>query len=363
MFERAQKKLYLDHVVNRGDTTEEDASASGLSGSELLASITFGCNAVFGDSANDLNVLPSWDDIDAITDRSRHEGDSVGLLKGGAARKVSEFDATEEMTPNQLFGGVDFAAIKEAAKIDKKLKIPKGTRAIASMWLDEVSVQEGKRERKSRLVMVDGMGSGYGKKSVPILASNNYELNAGESSVFQRELKGQYASGPPVAVKKDVQTWKHQNFCQMCYGTGDLVKCTKCPISLHTRCCEGLPESFPRTLPNIKTTSLCCSHHRCTKCTKSLSSSGGVLYSCQSCPNSFCEDCLPSDGVRMLYSCPRFEDLGFHSLQNAYIHCSKRCEKIATKKLGWNLKNSKNLKCPPEIDVQFAFGHQTNATL
>jgi len=360
IFERAQKKLYLDHMVNRGDTTEEEASSSGLSGSELLATLTFGCNAVFGESANDLNVLPSWDDIDAITDRSRHEGDSVGLLKGGAAKKASEYDANEEMTPCQIFGGVDFAAIKEKAKTDKKLQIPKGVRSIASMWLDEVSVQEGKRERKSRLVMVDGMGSGYGTKSVPILAANNYELNAGESSVFQRELKGQYASGPPVVVKKPPRTWKNQDFCQLCYGTGDLMKCTKCPVSLHTQCCDIIAEStsITRTIPTLKL----CTHHKCMKCNKSYTSAGGILYACQSCPNSFCEDCVPTDGVRMIYSCPRFEDLGFHSLHNAYIHCSKRCEKIATKKWGWNIANTKNLKCPDEIDVGFAFGHQTKTT-
>ena len=88
--ERAEKKLYLDQMVNRGTSNQETEAEGGgsLSTSELLASLKFGSNAIFSSS----NDMPTTQDIEKLTDRSRSEELSDGLLMGGAANTASNFD-------------------------------------------------------------------------------------------------------------------------------------------------------------------------------------------------------------------------------------------------------------------------------
>lgn len=50
--------------------------------------------------------------------------------------------------------------------------------------------KKARAESKRRIVMVSGSQSGYGKTMVPVLKSNNYELNTGERSVFDQEYAG-----------------------------------------------------------------------------------------------------------------------------------------------------------------------------
>lgn len=88
--ERAEKKLYLDQMVNRGTSNRQmdEEAAANVSTSELLASLKFGSNAVF----NSTNEMPSMKDIDKMTDRTRSEECSDGLLTGGLANTASDFD-------------------------------------------------------------------------------------------------------------------------------------------------------------------------------------------------------------------------------------------------------------------------------
>ena len=170
--ERAQKKLYLDKMVNRGSSDSEDKD-KGMSGSELLRSLQFGCNAVFGDTSQ--NFLPSDDDINIITNRSRTENDSAGKLKGGAAQTTDNFDAEFGLKDTQSFGGVDFRALREEQTKGKEhSNIPSSIRDVAVHWANANGESTEKRDRKSRVVMVKGNGSGYGSAYVPVLASNNY---------------------------------------------------------------------------------------------------------------------------------------------------------------------------------------------
>ena len=87
------------------------------------------------------------------------------------------------------------------------------TKGIGYLW-QEISQLSGKREKKSRIVHVEGTGSGYGKATVPVLASNNYELENGESSVFDRELshnkRAAFGTG-----KKKARKFENQDHCQV----------------------------------------------------------------------------------------------------------------------------------------------------
>jgi SWI/SNF-related matrix-associated actin-dependent regulator of chromatin subfamily A member 5 len=347
--ERAEKKLYLDQMVNRG-TSNRDVEDAGLSTSELLASLTFGSNAVFSSS----NDLPSDSDIEKVTDRARGEDCSDGKLKGGAAQSAVDYDVDRELTDTRRFCGVDFRKLreeKEAREREQYLgKGPKGKlldklkqdwkEATTGESLDDLG--KGKRDRKSRLIQVKSNGSGWGTSHVPVLAMNDYDLQSGEPSSWGRETKKIVS----VQQKRAVNIFVNQDFCQICGDGGLLIECPRCPVSVHADCCGLKPHEFSA-----------CTHHHCIMCSKTSAGAGGLLYRCQSCPNAYCPDCMPGQPHRYLgTNVPRFEDLGFegNSLYY-YIHCSSQCEDVAKEEFGFRVHAS-DPKCPPSLDVTYAFG-------
>lgn len=213
MLERAEKKLLLE-MVNREskDSNSNEDVARGLSAAELLEDIKFGSEAVFGNSSQ--NELPSWADIDIITDRSRKESDSAGKLTGGTSKSAISFDAEKDFSNSQLFGGADFRALREDIEKKQKQQTPKNLDGIAHLW-KEIQALDKKRVKKSRIVLLDGNGSGYGSATVPVLASNNYDLLKGESSVFDRELTNSKRSNFEVKKKKGGPIHDHQDHCQV----------------------------------------------------------------------------------------------------------------------------------------------------
>ena len=213
MLERAEKKLLLEMVnqESKDKAFDQEDMARGLSAQELLEDIKFGCAAIFGSTG--LNELPSWEDIDNITDRSRKESDSAGKLKGGTTHDAKSFNAEAEFTASQVFGGADFQNIRKEQEMKQKLETPKNLAGISHLW-KEIQSLDKKRERKSRIILVEGNGSGYGSASVPILASNNYDLLQGESSVFDRELTKSIKSNFEVKKRKQADQHDNQDHCQ-----------------------------------------------------------------------------------------------------------------------------------------------------
>ena len=344
--ERAEKKLYLDQMVNRGTSNQEmdEDAAAGLSTSELLASLKFGSNAVFTSS----NDMPKDSEIEKITDRTRTEESSDGNLKGASAHTASDFDKDKELTDTRNFCGVDFRKLRAE-------KEGKSTSGSKNKFLDrlkqdwkglhgesEQEMGKGKRFRKSRLLQVESNGSGWGSSHVPVLAMNDYDLSSGEPSAWGRETK-KVAS---VQQKKKVNNFVNQDFCQSCGDGGTLIECPRCPVSLHSSCCGLKPYEFQ-----------CCSHHKCVLCSKTAVGSGGLIYRCQSCPNAYCPDCLPGGPFRYLgTNVRRFEKLGFTGNPlYYYIHCSKNCEDVAKTEFGFKEEHIKP-NCPPRMNVTYAFG-------
>lgn len=348
MIERAQKKLFLDQMVNQDWMADELDVSKG----ELMSTLKFGCDAVFGEDSENQNALPTDHDISMITDRDRSEIFSDGRLKGGASHTVSDFKAHQELTATTKLGGIDFKEIRDQHKKSKTKGLLKDIGGIADMW-----IKLQKRQRKSRIINVEAEGSGYGSRSVPVLAANNYNLANGESSVFQRELGGR--KGNFGDIKTNVKTsgvdFGEQDFCQVCADGGLLMCCPRCPVTVH-QTCVGIsnPKDF-----------LSCPHHRCNKCHKNSQAAGGLLFPCQSCPMSFCEDCLPTKtmGFRILGSCDRFVKLGFHSKNLCYIHCSESCEEWAKKEYKWSPPSTKRTPTPAALDLSQAFGKPINASI
>ena len=345
ILERATKKLYLDQMVNGGGSSEAVGSdGTGLSTSELLASLKFGSNAIFKSS----NDLPTDDDIERLTDRNRSESTSVGILKGGISNSAKDFEKDKELTDTRTFAGVDFRKLREEKEEKANIQGKKGKYldSLKQEWKEaklgpEKEMGKGKRVRKSRLLQVDGIGSGYGSRSVPVLAMNDYDLQKGEPSIW-RETKRIVQ----VKRKKAAKKFTNQDFCQTCGDGGELILCPSCPVSVHQHCC-GLSSNHFQS----------CSHHRCIMCDKTSSGAGGLLYPCQSCPSAFCGDCLPTKEVHFLGTqIPRFEALGYTpKVMYNFIHCSKQCENVARIEFGFTGKVDPPT-CPPAIDISYAFG-------
>lgn len=343
ILERATKKLYLDQMVNGGGSSEAiDNEGSGLSSADLLASLKFGSNAIFKSS----NDLPTDKDIETLTDRNRSESTSEGILQGGVANSAQDFDKDKELTDTRAFGGVDFRKLRDEKEKKNNGKKGKYIDHLKQEWKEakigpEVEMGRGKRNRKSRIVQLDGIGSGYGNKSVPVLAMNDYSLLQGEPSVWRETKKI-----AQVAKKKNVKRFTNQDFCQCCGDGGELILCPSCPVSVHAHCCGIAAKDF-----------MTCSHHRCSICNKTSSGAGGLLYPCQSCPSAFCGDCLPTENVRFLgKEVDRFQALGYVPNDNYhYIHCSKQCENVAKIEFGFT-GDVESPKCPPALNISYAFG-------
>ena len=348
--ERAQKKLFLDKMVNK-DTSLNKDQFDNISGKEVMFTLKFGCNAVFGADAKEKNTLPTHNEIEIITDRSRTEDYSFGKLKGGASESVSDFKVDQHFTTTSKLGGIDFKVILEEQKkkVNKIGTLPSQLRDVTTMWRE---IQNAKRIRKSRLVFIAGKGSGYGKAFVPVLAVNN----DGESSEFQLELNATKMSASDLK-RKNVQEarvdYGEQSFCQVCGDGGTLLCCPRCPVCVHLSC----------TGVQTEREFLCCSHHRCWTCNKNMQEAGGLLFPCQSCPQCFCEDCLPTsnEGFRIIGDCARFEDLGFVAKGAVFIHCSSVCEHVAIVEFGWEIPSNSPKSCPLEMDVSHAFGNEVDA--
>lgn len=340
-------------MVNQDSASgHSDKDAAGPSKGDLLATLKFGCDAVFGDDKDNQNMLPTVEDIEVITDRSRSETFSEGKLKGGTADTAVDFKADDAFVPTTKLGGIDFKSIRDEHK-----KKANGSNslddvgAIASEWQ-----KLQKRVRKSRIVNVDGIGSGYGSKSVPVLAANNYDLEGGERSVFQQELggkNGNYGEVKKNRLKAGVD-FDQQDHCQVCGDGGNIVLCESCPVAVHPECVGEDPKHFRS-----------CPHHRCAMCYKNAYAAGGVLFPCQSCPVSFCDDCLPKNekGFRFLDDNNRFVRFGFESKMLCYIHCSEQCEQYAKGEFKWEERSMNPLPTPEALDLSHAFGSEIDATI
>jgi len=348
MVERAQKKLYLDRMVTRdgaaGDSQNNSTEDFEQDGDKLLATLKFGCNAVFGKNEKS-NHLPNDEDIEVITDRSRTEDCSKGKLKGGTIETAKDFDALKGFRSTTEFAGIDFGEIRR----QNTNKQHETINEIGKAW---------QRERKSRIKMMNGEGSGYGKM-VPVLAANDYELQTGEKSVFQREYNGnaEIAAAAAVPQKKLGHSFEMQDFCQVCGDGGSLIGCPRCPIALHlNRKCAGVQNAKELMF---------CTHHNCAECGKNTSHAGGWLYRCNACPNAYCEDHLPPT-ARIINTNERMEKMNYFVHNGIYIHCDKECEDWAADELKFKRATKASTsrscpahccaKCPPPLSLGGNFG-------
>jgi SWI/SNF-related matrix-associated actin-dependent regulator of chromatin subfamily A member 5 len=349
---RAEKKLFLnamvaetdpDEMLNEhvhehenadADTLNEDATeALGIGGSsmskgELASLIRFGANAVVDGKSGNAEI--SDKDLDRLLERQgrdleppKEEGED-GKDAGSGADGAEAVDGVEQVQQAILkkldnFDEVDLRQLGDVKYDKKKPSFKKKSNGRMEPTVDDLDegaiVEEGeKRNRKQRIVMVSGKGTGYGG-AVPILAETMDDDKEG-----------------PVGTKKSTRSrqWNHMHFCGLC-GKKKLadqhVKCAHCPRVFHDYCMEDY--NMPRG-----GSMYICPHHKCGACNRSTAAAGGMLFRCTGCLVSYCEDCLPQDEIESFGRCRDLEALGYDSKQSYFIKCPSCCQLDGVKATG-----------------------------
>ncbi|KAL4421455.1 hypothetical protein ABPG75_010746 [Micractinium tetrahymenae] len=303
---RAEKKLFLDQMVNRGSVAGVEDVES-LSRGEVLGMLRFGADRIFKD---DEGRMPTDAELEAIIDRSstraaaavKAEGDeaaragpaaSPALVEGKAT--AAAFDAQTQPLSSYMFAGTDYSAVDSLKDIGREY------------W---EQFGKGKRERRQNLAQV-------GEHAV--LRQNMYDMQQGEPSVFDREAAGR-ARPTPKKNKLLIagRDYEHQDFCQICWDGGELVCCDFCPAAYHAECL-GLS---PAELASTKRWS--CPQHSCAVCAR-RSQAVAMLFRCEACPEAYCEDHLPAE-ADITQTCARYAALGVTRLSGAcYVRCGPGC--------------------------------------
>jgi len=354
--QRAEKKLYLDQMVNRGSSSQAEAMEQ-VSTSEMLSMLKFGAQCCFASSEP-----PTDDQLDAIIDRSRKEGDRLGGAMTGVQRSADSFDASASELNLRQLGGVTYGQGSEhagpAAVRDLEAVLGSANGGSGDINAEWEALQAGKkREKKGRFETqwVKGVGE------VAVLRENNYTMGEempnqaagrGRPSAFNRPTgrqvagrdflheerclvcwKGPLGGGKRAKVCKEAKGGKEASSSKDAGGGsqrklglhGELRGCDLCPAAFHLRCI-GMAEE-DATAWGI----WACPHHSCSTCGRKAAAAGGLLFRCAVCPQAFCEDHLPAEALIMGEN-ERFQALGAaHPKQGCYLLCKTACVKKSDK--------------------------------
>eukprot|EP00746_Dinoflagellata_sp_MGD_P164449 gnl/MRDRNA2_/MRDRNA2_93079_c0_seq1.p1 gnl/MRDRNA2_/MRDRNA2_93079_c0~~gnl/MRDRNA2_/MRDRNA2_93079_c0_seq1.p1 ORF type:complete len:1047 (-),score=205.85 gnl/MRDRNA2_/MRDRNA2_93079_c0_seq1:46-3186(-) len=314
--QRAEKKLFLDQMVNRDSAREGnlDEDIMGLANKDVLSLLKFGAHASMH---ADVSGLPSDEAIQSLIDRTRDASQKqCDLLVANTQESAAEFDPSLPFMSLRMFSGKYYE--KKATKtIDE----------IQKEW----AAANPKRQKAERLIKV-------GEDMV--LKENMYGMEEGYARSKDLSEKVQSFSQPQRRCLVAGRDYQHDYECFNCGGDATetaLSFCSLCPAAYHNNPdCGGSIES------GLKSRAFICPQHRCWECNRSTADAGGMLFRCISCPSAFCEDCLPITAEIVTRSL-RWEGLGlFHSSRNkaCYITCSDECVKNAEEDRVRRLKNA-----------------------
>jgi hypothetical protein len=361
MVSRAEKKLFLNAMVaerseddNLVDGKEDESTALGIGGGtmskgELASLIRFGANAIMDSNkglddtelddllereGRDIHLIRAVEEATAAAAASNETlpvatASSTSIIAPasfGAASVSSSSaaaqaaaaapkDSIEQMQKTlkdrlELLEEVDLRQLGDKMYNKKRVSL-KEKEIIASASITDVLPHGATRERKQRIVMVDGSGSGYGNM-VPVLQDN----------ISDSEPDDEEAEEPKKANRG--RAWSQMCYCTLC-GLGQakrkseaantLCNCAHCPRTFHLKCLHNAGITKGNTI-------FICPHHKCAACARSTAAAGGLLFRCVCCMTAFCEDCLSQDEVESLGRCRDFEEqCGYYSKQAYYIKC------------------------------------------
>ncbi|KAH9924947.1 P-loop containing nucleoside triphosphate hydrolase protein [Amylocystis lapponica] len=290
MLDRIRRKLFLSLKVMGTDSTSSDEQNTALKTNELLDILRRGSSALSGagDGMGLAHFLaaPIGEILEAsrvrdgvrAAKRRRFEG---GLAETGEQKLVEDAEQEER----QLLMGI---AQVQSRLFEGRVVQAKQNSEIAKEWRE---LQ--KRSRENRIVVVDGM-----------------EMIA---AAMGPSAASSIAKPPPKRTRK---TFESEDWCIYCRDGGELVLCSRCPRVFHARC-HGMSAA------QLKQGQVSCSQHNCVSCGRTTGDAGGMLFRCQTCPQSFCEDCLPEGEIDAVGEVlPEFLLLGYGEATTAYyIRC------------------------------------------
>ncbi len=306
MLGRIRKKLYLSAKITesmrnihsgtqdnkkrkRGpsnDALEEDAPQ--LDTGSLKSLIRRGAQTLSRDEV-DVTEMLKWDWATTLEKCKDKPMDTLG-----------DGDAVDEETVEQSWLNTMEkveTAVFEGKKHQKEIE----KKAAVATELDRADRRVG----KNVTVMLDGF------------AINKESLNCADwEAVPTMAGKDPRLAEPPKRKRVEVP---NQDFCQDCWGDGEIILCSGCPRSYHYKCLDKALQVKSKS----KMGTFYCPQHECLDCQAKTSDAGGLIYRCRWCSNGFCEDCLDWDTAKLIgETLPEYELLGHAAKDNAwYIEC------------------------------------------
>ncbi|KAG1809082.1 SNF2 family N-terminal domain-containing protein [Suillus subaureus] len=298
MLDRIRRKMFLSLKVMSSSTSSSSANEDNtqLKTTELLDILRKGSSALSrSDVGMDLGTFLKAPIQEILDDSREREGARDVKLKKEmvSSHDIAEDNDIDEKTlldaeeeERKLLSGI--AQVQSRLFEGKLIKRNQNNHQIAQEWQE---LQ--KRARIDRTVVVDG---------ITVIADH-----MGQSAV--RVV--------PASKKKSKAKHETEDWCVYCRDGGDVILCTSCPRVFHPKC-HGITAAQLRKLPMI-----CCPQHKCSACDRSTAEAGGMLFRCQTCPQAFCEDCMPEGEIDAVGEVlPEFVLLGYGATSTAYyIRC------------------------------------------
>ena len=318
IIQRAEKKLFMDKMVNR-DSTRQAMEFEKLGKKEMLKMLKFGAHAVFGghdptaESLGDGKDMAGTSNLDSIDIGIPLSSMSELMDRNkdwDSSKNAAEFNA--ELPP---------VAIRDMLSEEiGQLKKRPSFREIGQEWQKVLAT---KRKRVNRIVRVDGRHN--------VLRENDYAVKGG-AYVFGNNTTPPAGHLPKSYTKgaRKQLTFEHSNVCNICWDGGELICCDSCPASYHEACltAHGLMGSSAR---GIMKDTFVCPHHKCSVCGRSSSAAGGLIIACTECPNAFCEEHESTGLILSPDGCDRWQKLGQPrraATTTYFCQCSKACQKF-----------------------------------
>ena len=308
--QRAEKKLYLDAMVNR-DSQRAAEPDDQVSAGDMLSALKFGAAAIVNGAA-DKQLTDQ--DLDQILDRSRDGNATLGVVKGNQASDAASFKSDTQAVSLREFEGATYGAKREKRA------------TLGDLSAEFIQQEKRKRTQRMRQERVEGVGLvnvltkeyGDGQERKKDAKQVDEQAARWEAKAAKAALE---AVGGRQIAGRDYDNEEH---CLNCWDGGDLICCDQCPASWHAGCLQKIGFA----LPTKKFGSWGCPHHSCETCGRKAAQAGGLLFRCAVCPSAFCEDHLPSTAT-IQGKCERFMALGQnHPKQAAFIICGAGCKQF-----------------------------------
>lgn len=155
--------------------------------------------------------------------------------------------------------------------------------------------------------------------------------------------------------KKPRRVFDHFSHCVVCKLGGHIYLCDLCPRVVHAQCI-GMKQ---RQLDRMQR--FFCPSHRCKVCDRNTIDAGGMLYWCQTCPHSYCEDCLPSDDLSQVGpTIPEFTLMGYPQVAQSYfIQCPECIAYYDSAPKERELFEAEQRKLQSKVEAEHAEAYET----